>query len=101
MINFAVLFKLKLILLPTFIMEKKDKDKKLFSDFPPIPTSQWEEQIIADLKGADYEKKLIWKTGEGIEVRPYYRAEDLEGLEYLSSLPGEEPFVRGVKKDRK
>jgi methylmalonyl-CoA mutase len=100
MINFAVLFKLKLILLPTFIMEKKDKDKKLFSDFPPIPTSQWEEQIIADLKGADYEKKLIWKTGEGIEVRPYYRAEDLEGLEYLSSLPGEEPFVRGVKKDR-
>jgi methylmalonyl-CoA mutase len=81
-------------------MEKKDQDKKLFSEFPPIPTSQWEEKIIADLKGADYEKKLIWKTGEGINVKPYYRAEDLEGLEYLSALPGEEPFIRGVKKDK-
>jgi methylmalonyl-CoA mutase len=81
-------------------MKKKDQDKKLFSEFPPIPTSQWEEKIIADLKGADYEKKLIWKTDEGIDVKPYYRAGDLEVLEYLSTLPGEEPFVRGVKKDR-
>jgi len=79
-------------------MENKDQDNKLFSEFSPIPTSQWEEKIIADLKGADYEKKLIWKTDEGINVKPYYRAEDLEGLEYLSALPGEKPFVRGVKK---
>ena len=81
-------------------MEKKDQDKKLFSEFLPVSTSQWEEQIIADLKGADYEKKLIWKTDEGINVKPYYRAEDLKGLEYLSALPGEKPFVRGVKKDK-
>jgi methylmalonyl-CoA mutase len=81
-------------------MGKKDHYKKLFSELPPIPTSQWEEKIIADLKGADYEKKLIWKTDEGIDVKPYYRAEDLEGLEYLSTLPGEDPFVRGVKKDK-
>ncbi|MGA3015357.1 MAG: methylmalonyl-CoA mutase family protein, partial [Bacteroidales bacterium] len=80
-------------------MEKKDQDKKLFSEFPPISTSQWEEKINTDLKGADYEKKLIWKTDEGINVRPYYRAENLEELEYLSSLPDEKPFVRGIKKD--
>ena len=80
-------------------MEKKDQDKKLFSEFPAISTSQWEEKINADLKGADYEKKLIWKTDEGINVRPYYRAENLEELEYLSSLPDEKPFVRGIKKD--
>jgi methylmalonyl-CoA mutase len=79
-------------------MEKKDQDKKLFSEFPPVTTSQWEEKIRADLKGADYQKKLIWKTDEGINVKPYYRAEDLEGLEYLSALPGENPFVRGGKK---
>jgi methylmalonyl-CoA mutase len=81
-------------------MEKKDQDKKLFSEFSPISTSQWEEKIVADLKGADYEKKLIWKTDEGINVKPYYRSEDLEGLEYLSALPGEKPYVRGVKKDK-
>lgn len=81
-------------------MEKKDQNKKLFSEFSPVSTSQWEEKIRADLKGADYEKKLIWKTDEGINVKPYYRAEDLEGVEYLSALPGEKPFVRGVKKDK-
>jgi methylmalonyl-CoA mutase len=81
-------------------MEKKDQEKKLFSEFPPISTSQWEEKIIADLKGADYKKKLIWKTDEGIDIKPYYRSEDLEGIEYLSTLPGEKPFVRGVKKDK-
>ena len=81
-------------------MEKKDQDKKLFSEFSPVSTSKWEEKIRTDLKGADYQKKLIWKTDEGINVKPYYRAEDLEGLEYLSALPGEKPFVRGVKKDK-
>jgi methylmalonyl-CoA mutase len=80
-------------------MGKKNQDNKLFSEFPPIPTSQWEEKIIADLKGADYEKKLIWKTDEGINVKPYYSAEDLNGLEYLSALPDEPPFTRGVKKN--
>jgi methylmalonyl-CoA mutase len=81
-------------------MEEKDQDKNLFSEFPPVSTSQWEEKIKTDLKGADYEKTLIWKTDEGINVKPYYRAEDLEGLEYLSALPGEKPYVRGVKKDK-
>jgi methylmalonyl-CoA mutase len=81
-------------------MEKKDQEKKLFPEFPPVSTSRWEEKINADLKGGDYEKKLIWKTDEGINVKPYYRSEDLEGLEFLSAIPGEMPFVRGVKKDK-
>jgi methylmalonyl-CoA mutase len=55
----------------------ENKIKKLFSEFPPVTTQQWEEQIMKDLKGADYEKKLIWKTNEGIAVKPYYTAEDL------------------------
>jgi methylmalonyl-CoA mutase len=80
-------------------MDKNDQNKKLFSEFPPVSTSQWEEKIKADLKGADYDKKLIWKTDEGINIKPYYRSEDLEGLEYLVANPGERPFVRGVKQD--
>ena len=45
----------------------------LGSDFPPVPTAAWEAAIAKDLKGADYEKKLVWRTEEGLAVRPYYR----------------------------
>ena len=47
------------------------KREKLFTEFPPVPTEKWEEVITADLKGADYERKLVWRTGEGFNVRPY------------------------------
>ncbi len=74
------------------ILNTKDK---LFSEFPEITTEQWEAKIQEDLKGADYEKKLIWKTYEGIAIKPYYRAENLRNLEYQEALPGNYPYVRG------
>ena len=70
-------------------------EEKLFSQFPPVSTEQWEAVITADLKGADYQKKLVWRTTEGFNVRPYYRAEDLEGIKYLGKKSGEFPYVRG------
>lgn len=72
--------------------------KKLFAEFQPITTEKWEEVVNKDLKGADYEKRLVWKTMEGIAVRPYYRAENLENLKHLKSEPGDFPFVRGTEK---
>lgn len=71
--------------------------EKLFAEFPPVSTQQWEEVIIKDLKGADYEKKLVWKTQEGFSVRPYYRAENLAGVKHMGTAPGCFPFVRGTK----
>ncbi len=71
--------------------------EKLFTEFPPVATQAWEEVIVKDLKGADYEKKLVWKTYYGFSVNPYYRAEDLEGLKYAGAQPGVFPFVRGTK----
>ena len=70
---------------------------KLFTEFPPVSTQAWEAVIQVDLKGADYEKKLVWKTNEGIKVKPYYRAEDLQNLKYLNVNPSEFPYVRGTK----
>jgi methylmalonyl-CoA mutase len=71
----------------------------LGEDFAPVPTSEWEAAIQKDLKGADYEKKLVWRTEEGIGVRPYYRRENLAGLEgQLAAAPGAFPFVRGSGK---
>lgn len=75
------------------------EDNKLFSEFAPISTEKWEEVINKDLKGADYEKKLVWKTIEGFKVKPYYRAEDLNNLEYLDSNPNQVPYTRGKHAD--
>ena len=74
-------------------------DERLFSEFEPIPTEKWEEIIQKDLKGADYEKKLVWRTDEGFKVRPYYRAEDLNAVDYLNTMPDEFPYTRGTKAD--
>jgi methylmalonyl-CoA mutase len=75
------------------------KEEKLFNEFPPVPVEKWEELIVQDLKGADYEKKLVWKTNEGIKVKPYYTSNDLKNLSHLNANPGEFPFVRGNKND--
>ncbi len=72
---------------------------KLFAEFPEISTQQWMDKITADLKGADFERKLVWRTNEGFNVQPFYRQEDLENVNYLDVLPGEFPFVRGSQKD--
>ena len=76
-----------------------DCKEKLFSDFSPVSTDKWMDKVTADLKGADFEKKLVWKTNEGFKVKPFYRMEDLEGLKTTDSLPGEFPYLRGTKKD--
>jgi methylmalonyl-CoA mutase len=69
---------------------------KLFTEFPPVSTKEWEDVINADLKGADYDKKLVWKTQEGFSVRPYYRQDDTDKLSGLDAKPGEFPYRRGV-----
>ena len=71
--------------------------QKLFTEFPPVSTQEWMDKAIADLKGADFEKKLVWRTNEGFNVKPFYREEDLEGLKTTGSLPGHFPYVRGIK----
>ena len=76
-----------------------DSKEKLFSDFPPVSTQEWMDKITVDLKGADFEKKLVWKTNEGFKVKPFYRQEDLEGLKTTEGLPGQFPYIRGNRKD--
>lgn len=71
--------------------------ENLFDMFPPISTEEWKAKINVDLKGADFDKKLVWRTNEGFNVMPFYRKEDLEGLPTLGTLPGEFPYVRGTR----
>ncbi|HKL72513.1 MAG TPA: methylmalonyl-CoA mutase small subunit [Marinilabiliaceae bacterium] len=72
-------------------------NQPLFQDFPPVSTQEWMDRVTADLKGADFERRLVWKTDEGFSVQPFYREEDLKNLNYLNTLPGEFPYVRGTK----
>ena len=73
--------------------------EKLFSEFTAPTRQEWLDKIQVDLKGADFEKKLVWRTNEGFNVQPFYRREDLDGLKETDALPGEFPFIRGNKKD--
>ena len=50
----------------------------------------------ADLRGADPDT-LVWETPEGIAVQPLYTAADVEGLAHVDTIPGAEPFLRGVR----
>jgi methylmalonyl-CoA mutase len=81
----------------------------LGQDFPPVATEAWEAAIAKDLKGADYEKRLVWRTEEGLAIRPYYRKEALAGLdEQLKARPstrgweiaqGVEPGPKAIRAD--
>ena len=73
--------------------------EKLFTEFTAPTTQEWLDKIEVDLKGADFQKRLVWRTNEGFNVQPFYRREDLANLKAVDSLPGEFPFVRGNKKD--
>ena len=74
------------------------KEGKLFEQFPPVTTEEWKDKIRNDLKGDDFDKKLVWKSGQGLEIKPFYRAEDIDNLIYINSLPGEFPYIRGKKR---
>ena len=72
--------------------------ERLFNEFQPVSSEEWKNKIIEDLKGADYEKKMIWKTAEGFNVNPFYRKEDLPAG-CCDTHPGKFPFTRGNKAD--
>ena len=73
--------------------------ERLFSDFAAPTHKEWVEKIETDLKGADFQKKMVWKTNEGFSAQPFYRMEDLEGMATIHALPGQFPYLRGNKKD--
>ncbi len=74
-----------------------EKKELLFDQFPPVTTEQWRAKVEVDLKGAPFDKKLVWRTNEGFNLQPMYRAEDIADLATTDSLPGEFPYIRGTR----
>lgn len=75
-----------------------NKEQKLFSDFTAPTRQEWLDKIQVDLKGADFQKKMVWRTNEGFSMQPFYLKEDVDKLPTVNALPGEYPYVRGNKK---
>lgn len=76
-----------------------EKNEKLFDQFEPVSYETWRAKVETDLKGADFNKKLVWRTNEGFNVQPIYRLDDIKDLKTTNSLPGEFPYVRGTRTD--
>ncbi|MDQ6853343.1 MAG: methylmalonyl-CoA mutase [Actinomycetota bacterium] len=62
---------------------------------PRKSLDDWRALAEQEIKGDAV--RLTWVTPEGIEVQPLYTAADLEDLEGVDTLPGFEPFTRGIR----
>jgi methylmalonyl-CoA mutase len=78
-------------------MSKLPEKFNLQNDFPETPYEEWKKTAEKDLKGVPFEKKLITKTYEGIDLQPIYTKKDLENTNFLNNKPGFENYLRGTK----
>ena len=60
-------------------------NKSLFSEFESVSSKTWKQKIQLDLKGADYNEILIWNSPEGIDVKPFYHADEFKNLPETST----------------
>lgn len=76
----------------------------LFNEFGSVSAKQWKQKIQFDLKGADYNDTLVWKTNEDISVKPFYHADDFKEQPRVSNAKTtawnicQSIFVADVKK---
>src|SRR5210317_2409290 len=66
------------------------------SCFEKKTKADWEAQAKKEKKTDDL-SGFKWETPEGIDVKPLYTAEDVEGIEWIGGLPGFPPFVGGPR----
>ena len=67
----------------------------LASGFAPATFEKWRQLVDKALKGADFDRKLVAKTADGLRIEPLYtRADTLPGA--ASAIPGKAPFTRGT-----
>ena len=75
----------------------EEQNAPTFTEFPVPGYEEWRAAAEAALKGGSFEKRLITRTHEGIDLQPMYRAEDAAGLPHMGTMPGFAPYVRGTK----
>jgi methylmalonyl-CoA mutase len=69
----------------------------MMSDTPERADLQrWRELAEKERKGQDADG-LIWHTPEGIDLKPLYTQADVESIDFIDTLPGMFPFIRGPR----
>lgn len=76
---------------------KLEENFNLKNDFPVPSFDEWKKQVEAELKGESFDKKLVTKTYEGINLQPIYTKNDIKDIAFINSYPGFDNFVRGTK----
>jgi methylmalonyl-CoA mutase len=67
----------------------------LFQEFDKTSSKIWKQKIQADLKGADYNDTLIWRTNESIDVKPFYHPDGFNPKSFPQALYPKETWKIG------
>lgn len=73
-----------------------EKELNLTGDFSPPTYEEWRTAAEAYLKGVPFEKALVTRTYENIDLQPIYTKQDIENLPHLREKPGFGNYVRGT-----
>lgn len=80
-------------------MTTQTQDLHLAQDFPAANIDEWRTLVEKALKGADFDKRLVTRTADGLKINPLYtRGDALQST--TNELPGKPPFTRGTKSIR-
>ena len=66
-------------------------DLTLAGDFPAADEAEWRALVAKVLKGADFERRLVRETDDGIAIQPLYTASTTN-----PGVPGATPYIRGA-----
>lgn len=72
------------------------QETRLADGFPAATLDHWRALVEKALKGADFEKRLVKRTADGLTINPLYTRSDALA-NTVNLLPGEAPLTRGVK----
>ncbi len=78
-------------------MSKLSDNLELRKDFPSTSFEDWKKAVEKDLKGQSYDKSLITKTYEGIDLQPIYTQDNIKDNPLIDNFPGYNNYVRGNK----
>jgi methylmalonyl-CoA mutase len=78
-------------------MKTLPPDFAIEDDFPPVGYDEWRAMVEADLQDASFERKLVTRTYEGIDVQPVYSGCDRSADKHAEGFPGLPPYVRGSR----
>jgi methylmalonyl-CoA mutase len=73
------------------------KELHLGTDFPKTDHAMWHKQVEVELKGADFDKRMLLRSYEGIELQALYTEEVFPTVSDSGGLSGYVPFVRGAQ----